>query len=453
MNTELIVLFAILGFAILILLEVPIALALALSGALGIFLLRGQGVTESSLTAVPYYSTAKYGLFVIPMFVLLGTLIANAGIGAQIFSAAHRLFGWLPNGLAAATVVAVAIFSGISGSSAADVGTMGRVSVGEMRKHGYDAPMAAAVVAAAGTFACLIPPSIVLVLYGIIADQSISAMILAGIIPGVISCIALIVFLVIRGVMASRKIEVSVASGAVTTAGPRPHTKAPNIGTLRSSAAGLLYAAILFITVAGGIYAGVFTSSEAGAMGAFAALLIVLVVRKSRPAPLHKIVWSALQETATLTSMIFLLVFGGAVFTYFIASAGFPAQVTQFITELDIPPRLVIALFLVMILIMGMFLDGLSILLLIVPIVAPVVDGFGYDGVWFGILVLKCIEIGLITPPVGTSVFIIASLVPDSSLSSIFKAVRPFILLDIAITAVFFAFPTIVTWLPMAASG
>ena len=213
----------------------------------------------------------------------------------------------------------------------------------------------------------------------------------------------------------------------------------------------MVYAGVIFLIVVGGLYGGVFTATESGAMGAFAAAVIGLVAHRSRTTiSLRELLRSSLHETASVTSMIFLLLIGGAIFSYFVASSGMPRALMTWTATLDVPPMMVVALFLVVLLVLGMFLDGLSMLVLTVPLIAPVVEGLGFDGVWFGILVLKTIEIGLITPPVGINAFIISGIV-NVPVVQVFKRLVPFVILDLAVTAAFFAFPDLILWLPRLA--
>lgn len=479
MTLEILLLIVFGAFLALVLLEVPIALAIGASGFLGIVLLNGSITAAQVLATMPFSGTAKYGLFVIPMYILLGTLIANAGIGAGIYRAANRFVRRLPGGLAATAVIATSLFSGISGSSAADVATFGRISVNEMTKFGYSRAYAAAVVAAAGAFAALIPPSIALVLYAIIAEVSVGAMIIAGVVPGILSAVVLSLFVIVNAALKrpGTFANTAVATSSVATQGGQASARhgsttlleptrddhdrmldalqdklvlAQETGTGRRDAMAVLYAAIIFLIVIGGLYAGIFTATESGAIGAFAALVIALVAKKSREMPLRQLIVQSLKETASVTSMIFLLLIGGAIFAFFVASSGAPRMVTQWATSLPVDPLVVVALLLLVLLVLGMFLDGLTILLLTVPLIAPIVTGLGFDGIWFGILVLKVIEIGLITPPVGINCFIISG-IAKVPVAQVFVRLIPFVVLDIALVAVLVFFPEIILFLPRAA--
>ena len=380
------------------------------------------------------------------MFILMGALVANAGIAARIFAAAASILDRIPGGVAATTVAATTVFSGLSGSSAADVAAMGRISVSEMRKHGYPPAYAAGVVASAGAFAALIPPSIGLILYGVVSGESIGALILAGIIPGVISACALATMIVITAWRNGRRIGNDAmvdyvdkqAAALPTTAG----AKLTGVGS----------AALLFVIVAGGIYTGVFTVTEAAAVGAAASLVLSIAFQRS-PHRVLDVVFKSAKETVELTSMIFLLLIGGAIFGYFVVSTRLPADLAKWVGDLAVPPVVVLIVILLLMVPLGMFLDGLSIMLLVVPIIVPIVAVSGYDGVWFGILMIKMIEIGLLTPPVGLNVFVMSGIVRDVPVMSIFRVVVPFLLLDLCLVALFFLVPDLVTWLPSLAAN
>lgn len=445
MNPTVVQLLVLAIFFALVLSEMPIALSLGIAGFAGIVMLDGFVQAQNALSSILYSSAAKYGLVVIPMFVLLGSLVGRSGIGREIFGATNRLIGRVPGGLAATTVMATTIFSGISGSSAADVATFGRIAVTEMKGHGYPGPYAAAIVAAAGTFAVLVPPSIGLVIYAILAEESVGAMLLAGVIPGAISAVILISYIVFRarrdGIGSNAQPEIAPESVDINRSG--------TIRTLLRDYRGLGYAVLLFAIVVGGIYAGLFTATEAAAVGAFAALIIAVVLRRpeggeSRMQALRE----SLRETVQVSSMIFLLLIGGGILAYFVTTARIPNQVTGWVATLPIDPWMVVALFVIVVIPLGMFLDGLSILLIVVPVAAPIVVELGFSGIWFGVLMLKAVEVGLITPPVGINIFIVCGLVDGIRVEDAFRSVLPFVALDLAVTALFFSLPVLSTWLP-----
>lgn len=459
MDATLVVVLATLTFIVLALLKMPVGLSVAIAGVLGVTILSGFDVASRVAEATPFNSSAKYALFVIPMYILLGSLISNAGIGEGLYRAVYRAVRRMPGGLPVTAVVATALFSGISGSSAADVATFGRLSVREMSRHGYKREYAAAVVAAAGTFASLIPPSIALVVYAIIAEVPVGPMIVAGIIPGAISALALVVMVVMYDVL---KIKVKVGtdgeteSSAKLPAAPPPlPTDTALVGISRPVSLGrdllaVLWTVIIFGIVVGGLYGGMFTATEAGAVGACAALIIALANMRSNGYTARQLFGAAVRETVSVTSMVFLLLIGGALFAYLIASSRIPMRVSEATLALPIPPEAVVAMLLFVLLLLGMFLDGLSILVLTVPVLLPVIDAFGMDPLWFGILVVKVIEIGLITPPVGINAFIISGLT-GIPVTRVFRRLVPFVVLDIVVTALFFIFPDIILWLPRLA--
>jgi len=455
MSGELVALVATIALLLFIAIEVPIALSLMGSGILGLILL-GQGANVTGvLGSTAYSSTAKYALFVICMYVLLGSLISNAGIGMAIYRSVNRLVGRLPGGLAATAVGATTLFSGISGSSAADVAAFGRISVNEMTRHGYRREYAAAVVAAAGAFAALIPPAIGFVFYGIIAEESISALIFAGIVPGILSCVLLAVFVILRArfTRGERRAEFGGRLAAADDQVTAPSVVAPRSLAARiahSDAWGVVYAAIIFAIVIGGLYSGQFTATEAGAIGVVVAAVITVVEVLKRRTSIFRTFSLSLRESVGTSSMIFLLLVGGGVFGYMITLSGLPQTLTRAIEGSGFPPLAVAGLMLLVLIPLGMVLDGLTLMLVVVPLIAPIVTGLGLDGVWYGVLVLKAVEIGLITPPVGLNVFIISA-ATGAKVEQVFRFLVPFVVLDLAVTAALFCFPDIVLWLPRMA--
>ncbi|GAA3925136.1 TRAP transporter large permease [Microbacterium soli] len=468
MSTEIVIVLTILVFVALMAMRVPIALALLTGSTIGILILSGSATTQATLGALPYSATAKYALVVIPMYVLLGSLIANSGVGAGIYRVMNVLLRRLPGGLPATAVAATAMFSGISGSTAADVASFGRISIQEMSKFGYSRHYAAAVVAAAGTFAVLIPPSIILVVYGVLAEVSIAAMILGAVIPGAVSCFVLIAWVVLtnavgpRAKMAARQpalvgaaggIDADLASADVEPARADRTPTSEGWRSLRGAdAMSVAYTVLLFGVVVGGLAFGIFTVTEAGAVGAFAALIIAIIARRNPGQSIGKLIGGSIRETAGATSMIFLLLIAGAVFTYFAALTSIPARIAEWVSTLPVEPLAVVGIMLLLLIPIGMFLDGLSTMLLFVPIAAPVVMELGFDGVWFGILAVKLIEIGLITPPVGLNVFIAAG-IGKVRAERVFLSITPFVILDLVITAGFFIFPDLILWLPRIAGA
>jgi tripartite ATP-independent transporter DctM subunit len=453
----------ILVLLLLIALGTPIGISLGLAGALGILLNGGGPLLANALANMPYSATASYTLTLIPLFIFMGMCFSHSGMLAGIFDVANRLVGRLPGGLGVATVGASTFFGGITGSSVADAATLGRLSISEMSKRGYERHYAAAIVASSATIAILIPPSIVLVLYGIIAQVSVGRLLLAGIVPGLVTALAYALYIMWRGRDSS----------------PRPRRKQSRRGwTAQRHAAtvpdefvadrvggevavsdrftqvfGVLAGLMVFSALVGGLYFGVFTATEAGAVAAFLAFAMAtayLLSRRRRQ--LGPAIGASFRETGSLTAMIFLLVVGATLFTHYLVIAGIPTDVSAWIVSLPVAPSVVIVLFLVALIPMGMLIDGLSMLLIVTPIMYPIVAELGYDGVWFGILLVKLIEIGLLTPPVGLNVFVVAGLFPSLKAEGVFRAVVPFIVIELVLCSLFFLFPEVVLFLPDLAS-
>lgn len=454
MSVELVaILAAILLLVLLIACEVPIAFALGSAGTTGLLILGGVSNAGSWLGSLPYSQTAIYTLTLVPMFILMGLFAGHSGLLDEVFDLAYRMLRRLRGGLAAASSLAGVFFGGISGSSVADAATIGRLAIGEMSKRGYDKAFAAAVVAAGGTAAILIPPSIILVIYGILTGESIGKLLLAGIIPGVLTAIVEITVIVIVAPKYMTAVPAAAGGGDPFSSGPRTVVRGGR--TIRRwRYFGPFLALLLMFTVLGGIYTGVFTATEAGAVGAGASLVCatLYVLRRqyegTAKVTMGEVVRGALRETGGLTATVFALLVGGTIFTRFLILADVPQTVTDWILSLPVAPHVVVALFLLMLLPLGCLLDGLSLLLIVTPLAYPVVTSLGFDGIWLGILLVKLIEIGLITPPVGLNVFVVSGLFKDLPVERVFARVTPFVVSDLILVAILFSFPTITTWLP-----
>lgn len=463
---------------ILLLIETPIAFALAASGVVGIVLIRGFDVATTTLGGVPFNATNNYSLVIIPMYVLLGMFALGGELSKHLYSLASHLLRWLPGGLGVATVVACAGFAAISGSSMATVATIGKVSTVEMRKYGYPAALAGGIVATAGTLGILIPPSILLVMYAIMADLSIGSMLIAGIIPGLLIAFAFAIYVVVAikrltakenitddhsstvKVFDAEKVLSAVGSSrlegtqsvAVEPPDARivPTTSAPE-ATGSSPAAqirALVWIALIVTAVLAGMFTGIFTVIESAAIGA--ALALVMMVTETM---LHKRgktlprIWEAGRSAVGVTAMVFSMVIGAHILTQFLVMTRVPTSFATFITGLNIPSWLVLALFIVVLIPLGMFLESMSIILIVVPIMAPIIIQLGFDPIWFGILFVIMLELGLVTPPVGMNVFV-TSTTSGIAIEKLFVGVLPFVLVLLLVVAVLFLFPGIITWLP-----
>lgn len=425
--------------------ETPIAWSLALSGLIGITLIDEWHIAAQTIGDRPLREVASFTLVVVPMYILLGNAAIEARIASHVFQIASKVAGTRRWALGVATVGACAGFAAVSGSSVATAATMARMGIPEMKAHGYSASWAAGIVAAAGTLGALIPPSIILVLYGVITEESIGRLLLAGFIPGLISATIYILYIIFR-IGPHIDVESSVANpgtaAAVGDGSGRRFAGLPLRGAFR--------ALIIFATVLLGVYTGTFTVSESGAMAAVVAVgFVVIEHRRDGVRAIWASVKSTLKDTTSTTSMVLTLLVGSATFSYFLVSSGLPGEITQWVGDLDAPALLIIAVLLLMMIPLGMVLEPLSILIIMMPIAHPIVVGLGMDGVWFGIVVIKMIELSLITPPVGLNVFVVAGASDGSaSLEDTFRGVLPFAALDLVTVMLLVAFPEIVTFLP-----
>lgn len=425
------------GFAtvlVLITLGMRIAFATGLIGFLGIWAVKDMHVASTLVGIFPYGYVAHYTLSVVPLFILMGYFAFYAGLTEDIFNTARQWLAHLPGGLAIAAVFGCAGFAACTGASVAAAAIMGKVAIPEMEKYGYHPRIASAVVAASGTLAALIPPSVVLVIFGIITDQSVGALLVGGFIPGIVSAI-------IYGCMIYARVKISPSLGKVQ---PKVCLK-DKIFSLKGTWG--IFAIILLVI--GGIYSGVFTPTEAGGAGAFGTFVMALAMRKLNLERLR----DALLETGETTIMIFFVVIGTIIFTRFLALTGLSTQFMQFVVDLPIPPLLVLISLLSILVFLGMFLDPISMMMLTLPIMFPAVVALGFDPIWFGIITVKMIEIGLITPPIGLNVYIVHNVAPHIPLEEIFRGIFPFVVMDMLTVAFFIAFPQIVTFLPSRMMG
>lgn len=433
--------------------RLPVALALLAAGLLGVLLLQGSGVAASVLGRVPFDTPAKYVLIIIPMFITMGVFAKRGTVAEDGFMLAARLLRRFPGGLAIATVLGCAGFAAISGSSVATVATLGPVATREMRAHGYETSVAAGVVGAAGTLGVLIPPSIVLVIYGILTRESIGMLLIAGILPGLLSAALYGVALAVRAVRSPSVMGRSVVTVGSGGSGGSGGTVEEFTQT-RLPVVSLLKIIVLFLIVVGGIYSGLLSATEAASVAAAVALLFYFGDLRHQPwrSRLRELA-SGLGEATRLTSMAFALLIGAGVFTYFLVAARVPTSFAAWVAGLEVAPMVIVALLLLAFVPLGMFLDPLSTMLIAVPLAYPVVSTLGYDGIWFGILVVKMIEIGLITPPFGINAYVVAGSVPDVSVEQAFRGILWFLPIDIATVVLIFFVPSIVTWLPAVMAG
>jgi len=423
---------AIIGFIALfamMLLRVPIGMAMGLVGVTGFGYIVGGVPALKMVGQTSMRTVTDYTFGVIPMFLLMGAFVSNSGMSRELFRAANGFLGHLRGGLGIATIAACGGFAAISGSSVATAATFSTVAYPEMRRYGYPQSFATGVIAAGGTLGAMLPPSTVLAVYGIITEQDIGKLFIAGILPGVLAASMYIATVTIIGFVRPDFLPRT----------PR-HSWKERMEGLRNIWATLL----LFVFVIGGLYGGLFTPTEAGGMGAGGAFVIgVLRGRLDRT----EIRRSLLQATRTAAA-VFTVLIGALLFGYFLTVTQTPQKVTEFLTGLGVGRYGVLALIMLMYLVLGCLMDSLAMVILTVPIIFPVVTHLGFDPIWFGIIIVMTVELGLIHPPVGMIVFVIKSVVQDVKFTTIFKGVLPFIITDLIRLVILIAFPIIALWLP-----
>ncbi|MBN9425540.1 MAG: TRAP transporter large permease [Burkholderiales bacterium] len=423
---------ALIGFLAMLalgLLRVPIAFAMAITGSIGIGLIQGWGAAWSSLQSTVIDAGFQYTLSVVPLFVLMGNLFARAGISADLFRVANRFVGHWRGGLAMSTILACAGFGAICGSSIATTATFARVAYPSMRRFGYSDRLAAGSVAAGGTLGILIPPSTVMVIYGIMTETNIGKLFAAGVLPGILAAALLC-------------LTVFIVTLRQPDAGPRG-PRAPWRERL-SSLGGVWPVVVLFLVVMGGIYLGIFTATEGAGIGAFGALVSAFAYRRLN----WRSLLACLAESTRTTALLFLILIGALVFANFLNYTSMPDDLSQLVAQFKDRPWLVITGICVIYLLLGAVMEELSMVMLTIPVFFPLVVGLGFDPIWFGIIIVVVVEIGMISPPVGMNLFVIKSLLPNVSTGDLFRGVMPFVLADTLRLAILVAFPIISLWLP-----
>jgi tripartite ATP-independent transporter DctM subunit len=419
----------IIAMLVLLGLRMPIGIAMLLVGIIGFGTLNGFQQALYALGSYPYGYAAVYELAVIPLFVLMGNAAAVSGMGRDLYTAAYAWVGHWRGGLSSATIVSCAGFAALSGSSVASAVTMGRVCLPEMKRYNYDPRLATGTVAAGGTLGILIPPSTAFIVYAILTEESIGKLLLAGFLPGV-----LLTALFVATIAIWTRFQ-----PALGPPGPRAAMR-ERLTTLGQASPMLT---IVAATI-GGIYLGVFTPGEAAAVGAFLALGYALYRRSLGNGNLAYV----LIETVKITSFVFLVLIGALVFGPFLALSGLPQMIAQWLTSLEVPALAILVFLMVLYIFLGMFLEGFSILVLTLPVVIPIVKALGYDLIWFGVLMVIVLEMGLISPPVGINVFVVKGLVPDVPMGQIFIGILPFWLAMVVCLALIIAFPEIALVVP-----
>ncbi len=426
----------IIAFFLLLALRMPIAYAMALVGFAG-FAYMTTAPAALDMVAKEIFSTfSSYSLSVIAMFVWMGFLAYYSGIGTRLYIFAYKLIGHWPGGLAIATQTACAIFGAICGSNTATAATMGAIALPEMKKYNYDISLSTASVAAGGVLGILIPPSVIFIVYGMATEQSIGQLFIAGIVPGIV-----LMFLYQVAIIILCKIDPAIAP-----AGPRSNWK-ERIEALKG---GLGQVFFVFILSMGGLFAGWFTPTEAGAVGSFGVLLAAIVGKSISWEGFKKSVF----DTTKTTAMIMLMIAGAMIFGRFMAISRVPFELANWTGGLDLPNFAVMLIILAIYIVLGCFIDALAMILLTIPIFYPIATStLGYDPIWFGVIITLCVGMGVITPPVGMNVYILKGIVPDVPLETIFKGIWPFLYAIIACLVLLMLFPGLATYLPSIISG
>jgi C4-dicarboxylate transporter DctM subunit len=413
---------------LLLFFRIWIGLAMALVGALGILYLQGFKQAFGVVGTVPYETVAYYPMAALPLFVLMGVIVGNTSIGEDLYYSVYKWVGALRGGLASATVLACAVFASVTGSSATGTVLMGKVALPQMRKYKYDDAMASGCIASAGTMGILIPPSMGFILYGLLTEQSIGKLFMAGFLPGILLTLLMIFAIVI----------ITVFRPEAGPAGPKSTLKEKIVSLKR-----VWHVMLLFVLVLGGIYGGIFTPTEAGAIGAFGAFVIVVSTRQLT----RNVLLDILKESTTTSAMIFLVVIGAFIFMKFLGISKLPFALVQIIEKVQVSKYVIFAGIILLYVLLGMFLEIYSAVTFTIPIIYPVIVALGFDPIWFGVIIVLIIEMGLVTPPVGMNVFILGGMT-GIPLETIFRGIVPFFLAMVVCVVLLVLFPEIALFLP-----
>lgn len=431
MDPVLVGILGIIALVVLLAAGTPIAWSAAIVGAVGFVVLRGPDMGLGFLGLRGYGVTASYLLTVLPLFILMGYLATAGGIGKHAYRIAHAWVGHLPGGLAVATIGACAMFAAACGSSVATAAAVGRSAIDEMRRYGYQKGLAAGSVAAGGLLGILIPPSLIMVVYSVTTGESLGKLLIAGFIPGVLTAGMFSLMLITRA-----KLNPQLAPRVSGVKWKERVTLLKNAWSV----------GVLLVVVMGGIYSGILTPTEAAGAGAFFVLIVAVVqIKWAGTKPIKE----AFLDSGQTIGMIFAIMIGISIFTFFLAVTGLPTQIAEFTVNLPLPPIVILIGILIIYIPLGMFLEVMSMIFLTLPIVYPIVVALGFDGIWFGILLVKMCEIAGITPPVGLNVYVIKSIAgEDVSLGDVFRGITWFFVAEIVTVAILVAFPQISLWLP-----
>ena len=420
-----------LAMLILAFARVPLAIAMGLVGFAGLWWMRGLNPALASVTSTVYEAGFEYTLSVVPLFILMGNFVTRAGMSRELYRAAYTLVGHFRGGLGMATVMACAGFGSVCGSSIATAATMTKVAYPSMKDHGYSGQLAAGAIAAGGTLGILIPPSTILVIYGLVTETSIGKLFAAGMLPGLLA-----VFMMC--------LTIAFITWRDPTSGPAAERSswAERFDAMKDVWA----VAVLFVIVMGGIYGGVFTTTEGAGIGAFGAFIIALLRRSLN----FSVTLDILIESARTTGMLFMILVGALVFANFVNFTTLPSDLKSLVSTHNISPVAVMIAICAIYVILGAAMEELSMVLLTLPVFFPLVVSLGFDPVWFGIVIVLVVMIGLISPPVGMNMFVVRNMLPELSTATIFKGVMPFVYTLVVVLALLVAFPQIALFLPQA---
>ena len=429
MSTDAVAIIGFVALFVLMLLRVPVGMAMGLVGVSGFAYLTSGGPALKIVGHTTMRTVTDFNFAVIPLFLLMGAFATTSGMSRELFRAANAFLGHLRGGLGIATIAACGGFAAICGSSVATAATFSKVAYPEMRRFGYPQSFATGVIAAGGTLGIMIPPSTVFAIYGLITEQDVGKLFIAGILPGILAVSMYMITITIIGY---------ARPGFLPAGQTTPWSE--RLAALKDIWATVL----LFAFVIGGLYGGLFTATEAAGAGAGGAFLIGIARRKMSGPDILR----ALLETTRTTAAVFTILIGALLFGYFLTITQTPQKVTAFLTGLGIGAYGVLTLIMLMYLVLGCLMDALAMIILTVPIIFPVIKELGFDPIWFGVIIVMTVELGLIHPPVGMNIFVIKSVIEDAKISTIFYGVMPFIVTDILRLIILIAFPIIALWLP-----
>lgn len=422
---------AIAAMLLLAALGVPVGIAMGVVAMVGLWFTGGPAFAISVATNLPFATASDYAFVVIPMFVLMGAIASSAGITNELFRFSNLILRSTRGALYQATILSSAGFAAISGSTLVNAALFTRIALGEMLNLGYDKALSAGAIAAAGTIAALIPPSISFVIYGLLTGESVAELLIAGVVPGVLTAAAYMI-----GVYIFVRMRPELAPE------PQPRASLREIGR---SAMGLWATFLLATVVIGGIYLGFTTPSGAGALGAIGALVIALARGKLT----RKNLADNLRSTAAITAALFVVIIGGLMFTRFFLVAGTVTSATDLIQSINISPMLFIIMLAFIFIVLGMFMDPLAMQVMTLPFVYPIVTSLGFDGIWFGVIMVKLVELAVLSPPVGMNLFaVIGASEGRVRLPEIYRGILPFIIIEIMVLGLLIAFPALSLWLP-----